>query len=78
VLILRHVCVCVLQSAGNEHRLLVIHRLSQKKARMHTDVCTSIQHSSHPFVLKATQNPLCKDTTGTHRSVLQQPLDTVT
>jgi hypothetical protein len=34
---------------------------------MHADVCTSIQHSSRLFVLKAKQNPLCKDTTSTVR-----------
>jgi hypothetical protein len=62
------VCVYVLQSAANEQRLLAIHRLSHKKTLMHADVCTSIQHSSRLFVLKAKQNQLCKDTTGTDRS----------
>jgi len=61
-------CVYVLQSAGNEHRLFAIHRLSQKKTLMHAHSCTSIQHSSRLFVLKAKQNALCKDTTGTDRS----------
>jgi hypothetical protein len=60
-------CVCVCLSAGNEHRMFAIHRLSQKKTLMHADVCTSIQHSSRLFVLKAKENPLCKDTTGTVR-----------
>ena len=61
-------CVCVCVSAGKEHRLFAIQRLSQKKTLMHTDACTSIQHYSRLFVLKAKQNPLCKDTTGTVRS----------
>jgi hypothetical protein len=62
------VCVYVLRSAGSEHRLLAIHRLSQMKTLMHADVCTSVQHSSRLFVLKAKQNPLYKNTTGTDRS----------
>jgi len=44
----------------------------------HADVCISIQHSSRLFVLKATQNPLCKDTTGTDRSCCNHLTDTVT